>query len=36
MSLIGKKVGEFTAQAYKNGEFIDISDANLTGNWSII
>jgi len=36
MSLIGKKVGEFTAQAYKNREFIDISDANLTGNWSII
>lgn len=36
MSLIGKKVEEFTAQAYCNGEFTEISEKNLIGNWSIL
>ena len=29
MSMIGKKVEEFTAQAYRNGEFIEVSEKNL-------
>ena len=36
MSMIGKKVEEFTAQAYRNGEFIEVSEKNLIGNWSIL
>ena len=29
MSLNGKKVGEFALKAYKNGEFIDVTDKDL-------
>src|SRR5699024_8823618 len=36
MSMIGKKVEEFTAQAYRNGEFIEVSEKNMIGNWSIL
>lgn len=38
MSLIGKKIEEFRADAYnpKNGEFIEVTDANLQGKWSIV
>lgn len=32
MSLNGKKVSEFTADAYLNGEFIKVSDKDLQGN----
>ena len=31
MSLNGKKVGEFALKAYKNGEFIDVTDKDLQG-----
>ena len=31
MSLNGKKVSEFTADAYLNGEFIKVSDKDLQG-----
>jgi peroxiredoxin len=36
MSLIGKEVQAFTANAYKNGDFITVSDANFKGKWSIV
>ena len=36
MSLIGKEVQAFTANAYKNGDFITVSDANFKGQWSIV
>ncbi|WP_449538928.1 alkyl hydroperoxide reductase subunit C [Ferdinandcohnia sp. Marseille-Q9671] len=37
MSLIGKEVQPFTAQAYHagSGEFIEVSQENLKGQWSI-
>ena len=36
MSLIGKEVQAFTAQAYHNGDFITVSDQNLKGKWSVV
>lgn len=36
MSLIGKQVEQFTADAYKNGEFIEVTDADLKGKWSVV
>ena len=38
MSLIGKKIEEFNAEAYNpaNGEFISVSDQDLQGKWSIV
>ncbi|RST72053.1 peroxiredoxin [Siminovitchia acidinfaciens] len=36
MSLIGKQVEPFTAQAYKNGDFIEVTDENLKGHWSVV
>ena len=36
MSLIGKEVQAFTANAYKNGDFITVSDANFKGQWSVV
>lgn len=35
MSLIKKQVGEFKAQAYLNGEFIEVTNEDLKGKWSI-
>lgn len=35
MSLINKQVGEFQAQAYLNGEFIEVSNKDLEGKWSV-
>ncbi|MBL1229963.1 peroxiredoxin [Enterococcus sp. BWB1-3] len=35
MSLIGKEVEAFTAKAYHQGEFIDVSSEDLKGQWSI-
>lgn len=35
MSLIGKKVGEFKANAYLNGEFTTVTDKDLLGKWSV-
>ncbi len=40
MSLIGTEVKPFTAQAYHNGKFVEITEANLIGginhvtNWN--
>jgi peroxiredoxin len=35
MSLINTTVKPFTAQAYHNGKFITVSDADLKGKWSV-
>lgn len=36
MSLIGKEVIPFKAQAYQNGEFIEVSEENFKGQWSVV
>ncbi|MBO0958465.1 peroxiredoxin [Neobacillus sp. MM2021_6] len=36
MSLIGKEVQPFKAQAYRNGEFLEVSDADFRGQWSVV
>ncbi|TJX13938.1 peroxiredoxin [Tissierella creatinini] len=36
MSLIGKEVLPFKAQAFRNGEFIEVSEGDLKGKWSIV
>lgn len=36
MSLIGKEILPFKAQAYKNGEFIEVSEQDLKGKWSVV
>ena len=35
MSLIGKKVGDFAAQAYVNGGFKEVTNEDLKGKWSV-
>lgn len=36
MSLIGTEVKPFKAAAYHNGKFIDVSEQNFKGKWSIV
>jgi peroxiredoxin (alkyl hydroperoxide reductase subunit C) len=36
MSLINTEIKPFTAQAYKSGKFVEVSDADLRGKWSIV
>ncbi|KIL49270.1 alkyl hydroperoxide reductase subunit C [Jeotgalibacillus soli] len=36
MALIGKEVKPFAAKAFHNGEFIDVSEQNLKGQWSVV
>jgi len=36
MSLIGSEVRPFNATAYHDGAFVDVSDADLRGKWSIV
>ena len=36
MSLINTQVKPFTATAYKNGEFIQVSDKDMMGKWSVV
>ena len=36
MSLINTEVQPFTATAYHNGSFVDVSDADLRGGWSVV
>lgn len=36
MSLIGKEILPFKAQAFRNGEFIEVTDEDLKGKWSIV
>ena len=35
MAIINSKVKPFQAQAYHNGKFVQVSDADLQGKWSI-
>lgn len=35
MSLINSEIKPFNANAFKNGEFVEISDADLKGKWSV-
>jgi len=36
MSLINTEIKPFKAAAYKNGQFIDVTDATLKGKWSVV
>ena len=36
MSLINTQVKPFAADAYQNGKFITVTDANLKGKWSVV
>lgn len=36
MSLIGKKINDFKAQAFHQGQFIEVTQENLQGKWSIL
>lgn len=36
MSLIGKEVLPFKAQAYHNGTFVEVTEANFKGKWSVV
>lgn len=36
MSLIGKEVQAFSAKAFHNGDFIDVSEQNFKGKWSVV
>lgn len=36
MSLINSEVKPFNATAFHNGEFVEISDADLKGKWSVV
>lgn len=36
MSLINTDIKPFKAQAYKNGQFLEVSDADLRGKWSVV
>lgn len=36
MSLINTEVKPFTATAYHNGEFVEVTEADLKGKWSVV
>ena len=36
MSLINTQVQPFKAKAFHNGQFIDVTEASLTGKWSVL
>jgi len=36
MSLVGKAVLPFSAQAYKNGEFVSVTEESFKGQWSVV
>lgn len=36
MPIINSQVKPFKATAYKNGNFVDVSDADLKGKWSVV
>lgn len=36
MSLIGKEILPFEANAYRQGKFITVTDADLKGKWSVV
>lgn len=36
ISLINTQVQPFKAQAFHNGQFIEVTEANLKGKWSVV
>lgn len=36
MSLIGKEVSAFKAEAFHNGEFVTVTEDNFKGKWSVV
>ncbi|EIL97471.1 MAG: alkyl hydroperoxide reductase subunit C [Rhodanobacter sp.] len=36
MSLINTEIKPFKAQAFKNGQFLEVTEANLKGKWSVV
>lgn len=36
MSLIGKEIQPFTAQAFKQGEFLEVTSETFKGQWSVV
>ncbi|WP_456276949.1 alkyl hydroperoxide reductase subunit C [Bacillus sp. AK128] len=36
MSVIGTKVKPFKAQAFKNGDFLEVSEENFKGQWTVL
>lgn len=36
MSLIGKEVQPFSAKAFHNGDFVDVTEQNFKGKWSVV
>lgn len=36
MSLIGTEVKPFKAQAYRNGEFVEVTNEDFKGKWSVV
>jgi len=36
MSLINTAIKPFKAQAFKNGQFVEVTDASLKGKWSVV
>ena len=36
MSLINTEIKPFRSTAFRNGDFVDISDADLRGGWSVV
>ncbi|HEX7133014.1 MAG TPA: redoxin domain-containing protein, partial [Iamia sp.] len=36
MSLVNTEIKPFTGTAFHNGEFVDVSDADLRGGWSVV
>ena len=36
MAQIDTEIAPFTATAYKDGEFVEVSDADLKGTWSVV
>jgi NADH-dependent peroxiredoxin subunit C len=36
MSLINSEIKPFKAKAYHDGQFVDVSDADLKGKWSVV
>ena len=36
MALVNTEIKPFTTTAFHNGEFVDVSDADLKGGWSVV
>ena len=36
MSLVNTTIKSFTTTAYQNGKFIEVTDADLKGKWSVV